>query len=82
MPDEQHSANSRFEMRPAIDARRPAADAPGPSDTFADVEVYFDEVPAERLWRKSYPTDVTAPKPPLAGAALRKAVMALYVLFL
>ena len=70
----------QFAFRDAAGYRRAPSGlqtSPGPWDTFADVEVFFDEVPAERLWQKWYPTDVIGPKPPLAGAALRKAVMAL-----
>ena len=61
-------------------AVRPAKTSPGPWDAFADVDVFVDEVLAElaamakdgaRLMR-------SGPKPPLAGAAVRKAVMAIW----
>ncbi len=60
-------------------AVRPAKTSPGPWDAFADADAFVNEVLAEpeamakdgkRLLR-------SGPKPPLAGAALRKAIMAI-----
>src|SRR3954469_10426629 len=61
-------------------AVRPAKTSPGPWDAFADVDAFVDEVLAElEAMAKdgSRPTR-SGPKPPLAGAALRKAVMAIW----
>jgi transposase len=61
-------------------AVRPAKTAPGPWDAFADVDVFVDAVLAELT---AMVTDGTrphrpGPKPPLSGARLRKAVMAIW----
>src|SRR3954451_11870469 len=61
-------------------AVRPAKTSPGPWDALADVDAFVDEVLAEL---KAMAEDGSrpmrsGPKPPLAGAALRKAVMAIW----
>jgi hypothetical protein len=60
-------------------AVRPAKTSPGSWDAFADVDVFVDEVLTElavmaRIGTRRQPSGA---KPPLAGAALRKAVMAI-----
>jgi transposase len=61
-------------------AVRPAKTSSGPWDAFADVDVFVDEVLAEltAMARDGTRPQRSAPKPPLAGAALRKAVMAIW----
>jgi transposase len=61
-------------------AVRPAKTSPGPWDAFADVDVFVDEVLAEltAMARDGTRPQRSGPKPPLAGAALRKAVMAIW----
>jgi hypothetical protein len=61
-------------------AVRPAKTAPGPWDAFADVDAFVDEVLVElEVMAKDGSRPMRAgPKPPLAGAALRKAVMAIW----
>jgi hypothetical protein len=61
-------------------AVRPAKTSPGPWDAFADVDVFVDEVLAEltAMARDGTRPQRSGPKPPLAGAALRKAVMAFW----
>jgi hypothetical protein len=61
-------------------AVRPAKTSPGPWDALADVGAFMDEVLAEL---EAMAKDGTRPilagtKPPLAGAALRKAIMAIW----
>ena len=61
-------------------AVRPAKTSPGPWDALDDVDAFVDEVLAEL---EAMAKDVTrpilsGPKPPLVGAALRKAVMAIW----
>ena len=61
-------------------AVRPAKTSPGPWDAFADVDVFVEEVLAELVamaMEGARPTR-SGPKAPLAGAALRKAVMAIW----
>src|SRR6202161_1690234 len=61
-------------------AVRPAETSPGPWDAFADVDVFVDEVLAEleAMAKDGKRPMRSGPKPPLAGAALRKAVMAIW----
>ena len=61
-------------------AVRPAKTSPGPWDAFADVDVFVDEVLVEltAMARDGTRPQRSGPKPPLAGAALRKAVMAIW----
>jgi len=61
-------------------AVRPAKTSPGPWDAFADVDVFVDEVLAEleAMAKDGARPMRSGPKPPLAGAALRKAVMAIW----
>jgi transposase len=61
-------------------AVRPAKTFPGPGDVFADVDVFVDEVLAElrAMTEDGTRPQRSGPKPPLAGAALRKAVMAIW----
>ena len=58
----------------------PAKTSPGPWDAFADVDVFVDEVLAEltAMAKDGVRPMRSGPKPPLAGAALRKAVMAIW----
>jgi hypothetical protein len=61
-------------------AVRPAKTSPGPWDEFADVDGFVDAVLAEVVaLEKEDGTrpQRSGPKPPLAGAALREAVMAI-----
>src|SRR4051794_32422989 len=61
-------------------AVRPAKTSPGPWDAFADVDAFVDEVLAEleAMAKDGSRPMRSGPKPPLAGAALRKAVMAMW----
>ena len=61
-------------------AVRPAKTAPGPWDAFADVDVVVDDVLVElaAMAKDGSRPIRPGPKPPLAGAALRKAVMAIW----
>jgi hypothetical protein len=61
-------------------AVRPAKTSPGPWDAFADVDVFVDEVLAElaAIAKDGARPMRSGPKPPLAGAALSKAVMAIW----
>src|SRR4051794_41799103 len=61
-------------------AVRPAKTSPGPWDAFADVDAFVDEVLAEleAMAKDGSRPMRSGPKPPLVGAALRKAVMAIW----
>ena len=61
-------------------AVRPAKTSPSPWDAFDDVEVFVDEVLAEltAMARDGTRPQRSGPKPLLAGAVLRKAVMAIW----
>jgi transposase len=61
-------------------AVRPAKTSPGPWNAFADVDVFVDEVLKElaAMAKDGTRPQRSGPKPPLAGAALRKAVMAIW----
>jgi hypothetical protein len=61
-------------------AVRPAKTSPAPWDAFADVDVFVDEVLAEleAMAKDGARPMRSGPKPPLSGAALRKAVMAIW----
>jgi hypothetical protein len=61
-------------------AVRPAKTLPGPWDAFADVDVFVDEAVAElaAMAKDGARPMRSGPKPPLAGPALRKAVMAIW----
>jgi transposase len=61
-------------------ATRPAKTAPASWDAFSDVEAFVDEVLTELAALAADGTRPTrsGPKPALAGAALRKAIMALW----
>src|SRR3954463_8895041 len=61
-------------------AVRPAKTSPGPWDAFADVDAFVDEVlvELEAMAKDGSRPTRSGPKPPLAGAALRKAVMAIW----
>ena len=61
-------------------AVHPAKTSPGPWDAFADVDGFVDAVLAELIAMQQDGTrpQRSGPKPPLAGAALRKAVMAIW----
>src|ERR1700760_3225938 len=58
----------------------PAKTSPGSWDAFADVDVFVDEVLTElaAMARDGARPMRSGPKPPVAGAALRKAVMAIW----
>ena len=61
-------------------ATRPAKTVPAPWDAFSDVDAFVDEVLSELTAMAadgSRPTR-SGPKPALAGAALRKAIMAIW----
>jgi hypothetical protein len=61
-------------------AVRPAKTSSGPWDAFADVDGFVDEVLTElaAMARDGIRPQRSGPKPALAGAALRKAVMAIW----
>src|SRR5580693_4656279 len=61
-------------------AVRPAKTSPGPWDALDDVDAFVDEVLAElEAMAKAGKRPIRpGPKPPLAGTALRKAVMAIW----
>src|ERR1700687_1718416 len=61
-------------------ARRPAEPSPGLWDTLADIDVFVDEVLAElaAMTKDGVRLMRSGPKPPLAGATLRKTVMAIW----
>jgi hypothetical protein len=60
-------------------AVRPAETSPGLWDAFADIDVFVDEVLAElaAMAKDGVRPMRSGPKPPLAGATLRKAVIAI-----
>src|SRR5689334_23984629 len=73
-PDPQHMGT----------ATRPAKTAPAPWDAFSDVDAFVDEVLTELAAMAADGTRPTrpGPKPALAGAELRKAIMAIsYAVF-
>jgi transposase len=61
-------------------AVRPAKTSPGPWDALDDVDAFVDEVLAEleAMAKGGTRPILSGPKPPLVGAALRKAVMAIW----
>src|ERR687885_2172368 len=61
-------------------AVRPAKTSPGPWDAFADVDMFVDAVLAEltAMVRDGARPQRPGPRPPLTGARLRKAVMAIW----
>src|SRR5919199_2492152 len=61
-------------------AVRPAKTSPGPWDAFADVDAFVDDVlvELEAMAKDGSRPIRSGPKPPLAGAALRKAIMAIW----
>ena len=61
-------------------AIRPAKTSPGPWDAFADVDAFVDEVLAElaAMVKDGSRPMRSGPRLPLAGAAPRKAVMAIW----
>jgi transposase len=61
-------------------AVRPAKTSPGPWDAFADVDAFVDDVlvELEAMAKDGSRPIRSGPKPLLAGAALRKAVMAIW----
>src|SRR3954449_8537452 len=69
-PDQQHMGT----------AFRPAKTSPASWDAFSDVEAFVDAVLAELAAMAADGTRPTrsGPKPPLTGAALRKAIMAIW----
>src|SRR4051812_6206811 len=61
-------------------ATRPAKTVPAPWDAFSDVDAFVDEVVSELAAMAADGTRPTrpGPKPALAGAELRKAIMAIW----
>ena len=61
-------------------AFRPAKTSPGSWDAFSDVDAFVDAVLAELAAMAADGTRRTrsGPKPPLAGVALRKAILAIW----
>ncbi len=61
-------------------AVRPAKTSPAPWDAFADVDAFVDEVLAEleAMAKDGTRPMRSGPRQPLTGAALRKAVMAIW----
>ena len=61
-------------------AVRPAKTSPGSWDAFADVDAFVDDVLVElaAMAKDGGRPIRSGPRPPLAGAALRKAVMAIW----
>src|SRR5690349_5255338 len=61
-------------------ATRPAKTVPAPWDAFSDVDAFIDEILVELAAMAADGTRPTrpGPKPALAGAALRKAIMAIW----
>jgi transposase len=61
-------------------AIHPAKTSPGPWDAFADVDAFVDEVLTElaAMAKDGSRPMRSGPKPPLAGVALRKAIMAIW----
>ena len=61
-------------------AVRPAKTSPGPWDAFADVDAFVEDVlvELEAMAKDGSRPMRSGPKPPPAGAALRKAVMAIW----
>ena len=59
-------------------AFRPAKSSPASWDAFSDVEAFVDAVLAELTAMAGTKPTRRGPKPPLAGAALRKAIMAIW----
>ena len=61
-------------------AVKPAKTSPASWDAFADLDAFVDEVLAELAAMAADGTRPTrtGPKPPLTGAALRKAIMAIW----
>jgi hypothetical protein len=64
-------------------AVRPAKTSPGQGDAFAAVDVFDDDVAAElqAMAKDGARPMRSGPEPPLAGAALRKAVMAIWCVY-
>ena len=61
-------------------AVRPAKTSPGPWDAFDDLDIFVDAVLAElaAMARDGARPQRPGPRPPLNGARLRKAVMAIW----
>ena len=61
-------------------AVRPAKTSPGSWDAFADVDAFVDDVLVElaAMAKDGGRPIRSGPRPPLAGAALRKAVMTIW----
>jgi transposase len=76
-PDRRYQQRRGQNMGTAV---RPAKTSPGPWDAFADIDVFVDEVLAElaAMAMDGARPMRSRPKPPLAGAAPRKAVMAIW----
>jgi len=61
-------------------AVRTAKTSPASRDAFADVDAFVDEVLMELAAMEGTKPTRSGPKPALAGAALRKAIMAIWCL--
>src|SRR3954451_22589092 len=59
-------------------AFNPAKTSPASWDAFSDVDAFVDAVMAELTAMAGRKPTRRGPKPPLAGAALRKAIMAIW----
>ena len=59
-------------------AVRTAKTSPGSRDAFADVDAFVDEILMELAAMAGTRRTRSGPKPPLTGAALRKAIMAIW----
>jgi hypothetical protein len=59
-------------------AFRTAKTSPAPWDAFSDIEAFVDAVLAELAAMVGTRLTHSGPKPPLSGAALRKAIMAIW----
>ena len=59
-------------------AFNPAKTSPASWDAFSDVDAFVDAVLAELAAMAGTRRSRTGPKPPLTGAALRKAIMAIW----
>jgi len=59
-------------------AFRPAKTSPASWDAFRDVDAFVDAVMAELTAMAGTKPTRRGPKPPLAGAALRKAILAIW----
>lgn len=78
--DEVPRVSHRFDPHSMGTAVRPASTTPASWDPFSDVDAFVDEVPTELTAMAADGNRPTrsGPKPALTGAALRKAIMAIW----